>query len=521
MPHIIHATNVIGQWEVPTAGTLRNMPIYKIPPEALYSSLNVLIRAGMLRSRPGLTRLAPTLMTGRPTGMFSSIILATSAFQADMVPADTFQSTGSVPSALLMVGTTTKLYGFYAGVLNDLTGASGDLTALDPQLSRFTGMALGTPQVLYVLHTNGVDAARQWDATSATFSAVLGSPPLFIDWTNISEHIIGLVSTYDIRWGNTQLINTWPAANIRVLSDTPDPTRAIAALGPTAGMVYKSGSIWAVVVTGAAAESAYFRFEHRGMYDGPASAAALVVCERDSSHMYMTDRGRIGYYNGSRHMWVGDGVWQLVKDDIDVDNANRIFGAYDPEFHIAVFCYPRTGDAGECKGWAIVQLPNPMEGYNDFISFHGRSLLAMSAGGSLKFATFKAVFARSDANQRRVYTWEGPDDDGSAITGHWQTGLVATPGVEFFTLEAYETFALRGAGYGNLDSRVVSSYILGTEGGTQAPIKTIDLTNTTEVLGAHKGADVKGRFFGLRFEFVTPITLRWLGARLSALLRKG
>ena len=67
----------------------------------------------------------------------------------------------------------------------------------------------------------------------------------------------------------------------------------------------------------------------------------------------------------------------------------------------------------------------------------------------------------------------------------------------------------------------MSSHILGTEGGTVGSSKSIDLTNTTEVLGAQKGGNVQGRFFGLRYSFTTPITLRWLGARLSALLRKG
>ena len=500
-------------------GTLRNMPIYKIPPEALYSSANVLIRSGFLQPRPGLTQFATTILTGRPTGIFNSVILATAAFQLDTFQADAFQVAGSIPTTLLVVGTTDKIYAYYGGVFNEISGTT--LTALDTQLARFASMALGTPQVLYVLHTNGLDAPRIWDATSGTFSAVSGSPPTFTDWTNISEHIIGLVPPYNILWGDTQSVTSWPAANIRVLSDTPDALRAIAPLGTTAGVVYKSKSLWNVVVTGSSTESGYFRFEPRGQYEGPASAAAVVVSERDSAHLYMTDQGRIAYYNGSRFMWVGDGIWPLIQADIDSANVARIFGAYDPQFHIAVFCYPKTGDAGECKGWAIVQLPNHSEGYDGFVTFHGSSDLALSAGGSLTFDTFRALFARSDSGSERVYTWEGANDDGTQFSGHFQTGLLPAPGIEFFTLEAYETFALRGAGYGTLTVAPVSSHILGTEGGTVGSSKSIDLTNTTEVLGAQKGGNVQGRFFGLRYSFTTPITLRWLGARLSALLRKG
>ena len=517
MPHVIRAEQVVGQWEVPVLGTLRNVPIYKIPPEALWSSSNVLIRSGMLRDRPGLTEYAATVLTGRPTGLFNSVMLATGAFQVDTFQADTFQEVGSIPSTLLIVGTVDRIYGYYGGVFNNITG-SPDLTALDTQLARFTSMALGTPQTLYVIHTNGADAPRQWDATSGTFSAVAGTPPNWTDIANIDEHIIGIVPPYDIRWGNTQLINTWPAANIRVLSDTPDPLRAIAALGIRAGVVYKTRSLWDVTVTGSATESEYFRFDLRGLIEGPANPAAII--NADGAHLYMTDTGRVGYYDGARHMWVGDGTWPLIQADIDSTNSPRIFGAYDPLYKIAVFVYPKTGDAGECKGWAVIMLPNPKEGYDSFISFHGTSTVALSAGGDLRLDTFKALFARSDAGSTKVYTWEGSTDAGAGIVGHLQTGLVGTPGLEIFALEEYETFALRGAGYGEATVRPVSSYILNTEGGTLGTAKTLDLTESL-VQGSPKGADARGRFFGYRLTFTTPVTLRWLGARLSAILRKG
>lgn len=518
MPHILGKEHVVGQWEVPTLGTLRNMPIYKVPPEALWSSANVLIRAGFLQPRPGLTEFTSTVLTGRPTGMFNSVMLATGAFQTDTFQNDAFQVTGSLPSTLLLVGTTDKIYAYYAGAFNDITG-SPDLTALDVQLARFTSMALGTPQVLYVIHTNGIDTPRQWDATSGTFSAVAGSPPLWTDVTNIDNHIIGIVPPFNIQWGNTGGITTWPAANVRVLSDTPDPLIGIAALGVRAGAVYKARSIWDVIVTGSSIESSYFRFEQRDSVDGPASAAALINV--DGAHAYMTAQGRIGFYNGTRHFWIGDGIWPLVQADIDQTNSPRIFGSYDPKYRVCVFVYPKTGDAGECKGWAVVMLPNPSEGYEGFISFHGTSTVALSAGGDLRLDSFKALFARSDTGATKVYTWEGDSDAGSAISGHLQTGLVGTPGMEFFGLEAYETLALRGAGYNTVTVKPVSSYILDTEGGTVATGKTLDLTEN-KVLGSPKSeANVRGRFFGLRYEFSTPITFKWLGARLSALLRKG
>lgn len=518
MPHILNAKNVVGQWEVPVLGTLRNMPIYKVPSAALWSSANVLVRAGFLQPRPGLTRYADTVLDGRPTGFFNSIMLATGAFQADAFQNDAFQVAGSIPSTLLLVGTTEKIYAYFGGIFNDITG--GTLTALNTQQARFTSIALGTPQTLYILHTNGMDDPLQWDATSGTFTAVAGTPPLFTDWANIDQHIIGIVPPYDIFWGNTQAIDTWPASNRRVLSDTPDPLVAIAALGVRTGAIYKSRSIWDVVVTGSNTESSYFRFEQRDQVEGPASPAALINV--DGAHAYMTAQGRIGFYNGSRHIWVGDGIWPLIQADLDTANSARIFGSYDPKFRICVFVYPRTGDDGECKGWAIVMLPNPSEGYEGFISFHGSSEVPLSAGGDLRLDSFKALFAGSTEGSQRVFIWEGDDDDSTSYDGHLQTGLVGTPGIEFFSIEVYETLALRGADYGSLTVKPVSSYILNTEGGTVGTGKTLDLTESP-VLGSPEGADVKGRFFGLRYEFTqsASLTLRWLGARLSAILGKG
>lgn len=491
------------------------MPIYQVPPDALWSSANVLVRSGFLQPRPGLTELAATVMSGQPTGMFNAPQLATGAFQADAFQNDAFQVAGSVASSLLMVGTTREIYILQGSTLVDISPTQ---TATVNQLARFTSMALGTPQVIYVIHTNGVDAPLQYDATSAVFGAMTGTPPLWTDVCNISEHIIGIRPPFDILWGNTQVINTWPAANTRVLSDTPDVLRAIASLGVRAGVVYKSNSLWDVVVTGSETESEFFRFEMRAEVEGPASPAAVV--NASGAHVYMTDTGRIGYYNGSRHLWVADGIWPLVQADLDLTNVALIFGAYDPLYRVVVFAYPKTGDSGVCKGWAMVMLPNPKEGYKDFISFHGSSALGLSAGGDLRFNQFKALLATSTAGAQKLYTWEGADDAGTAITGHLQTGLLASPGLEFFGVDAYETLALRGAGYGTLTVKPVSSFILGTEGGTVGTGKTLDLTSDT-VLGGPKGADIRGRFFGLRYEFTTPLTLRWLGARLAAKLRKG
>ena len=491
------------------------MPIYSVPPDALWSSSNVCVRDGFLQTRPGLTQRSATVMDGRPTGIYNAPQLAEGAFQTDTFENPSFQVTAGLPGSLLMVGTTTEIYGQFGTTLTNITG--GTLTAGDTQVARFTAISLAG--VIYVIHANGKDAPIQWDATTAAFGAMVGAPATWTDVTNIAEHIIGIVPPFNISWGDSQAINSWPAANTRVLSDTPDVLRAIASLGVRTGVVYKSNSLWDVVVTGSETESEFFRFEMRGEVEGPSGPAAVV--NANGAHVYMTDTGRVGYYNGSRHFWVADGIWPLIQADMDPTAGGLTFGAYDPLHRAVVFVYQRAADAaGICKGWAMVMLPNPAEGYNDFIAFHGESEVALSAGGSLRFNEFKGLFATSTAGAQRLYTWDGADDAGTAISGHLQTGLVPSPGLEFFAVDAYETLALRGTGYGTLTVKPVSSYILDTEGGTVGSGKTLDLATST-VLGGAKGGDIRGRFFGLRYEFTTPVTLKWLGARLAAKLRKG
>lgn len=503
--------NPIGQWPVPLKGVLRNIPIDEIPPDGLYSGNNLTVRAGSLQPRPGMTQFASTVLTGRPTGAINTATLASPAFQQDAFQNDAFQVLGSIPTAAVIVGTTQKIYTYFSGVFNDVTG-SPDLTALDAELSRFTSIMIGTPPVIYVVHTNGRDPVRQWDSTSGTFTVVPGTPapPNWTDVANIGDHIIGILPPYDVSWMNRLTLGAVPDLNHKSLAETSDPLVAIRNIGLLGGVAYKHRSIWGIIAQGGT-EASFFRFDYRGSYEGPASPAAIV--DVNGVHIYMADNGRIAAFDGYRHDWIVDGVWPVVQAELDQANINRIHGVYNPEFREVYFYYPRTGDAGECKGQVTIVLPRPKDMILDYIAFNGTISKAVSASVDLHLDVNKALVFTSATP--KGYTVEGANDDGTNFSGDWQHSLIPMPKLAHYRVEALEVYAERGGGYGTLNYNVVSANLLETAAGSLGATGSISLAPATGTVGDPKGADVRGRFLGLKFSFTTPITLKWRGCVMS------
>lgn len=408
------------RWVVPLAGTQRSIPIHQIPPHALFDSLNTVIDQESLAARPGITSFAATVLTGRPTGMFGSGILASGAFQEDAFQEDAFQLSTSIPNTLLIVGTTQRIYVLYEDIFNDITGTA--LNADKANLARFTGIQIGTPAQLFVLHTNGVDPVKQWNSTDATFIDVAGSPPLFTDITTIDDRVVGIIPPFDVRWSPVLTLDSWPSANGRVLADTRDPLIGITNFGLNGGVAYKAHSIWNIVVTGSGVESTALRFDFRREVSGPASPAAIVNA---GAHYYMTRQGRVGRWDFFNHSWVADGVWRLIQADLDTAFTAHIHGAWNPVLDCVTFYYPRIGDAGECKGSVTIMIPNAMKGITDFIAFPGRLEKAVSASGDSRLDLNKQFVATSSTP--KVYTVEGANDDTVNFTGFFQTGLAEVP----------------------------------------------------------------------------------------------
>lgn len=528
MAHILRAENVVGVWTVPVLGVRRNAPIISIPDNALYDANNVLPRNGFLVRRPGMEDFVNVTLTGRPTGMYTFASVATGAFQSSGFQNSAFQMSGNLGNSNLVVGTTRKIYAYFGGTLNDVTGTT--LTAMDGQLARFTSIFISAEGISYVLHVNGADAPRKWNASDATFVAVGGSPPsTFTDVATISDHVVGIIPPYTIRWCNNQDIGTWPAANILTVGDTPDPAIAIRTMGIHGGVLYKRESIWAVIPSLAGGtESTFFRKDFRGSYEGPAGTSAVV--DANGIHLWMTETGRVGAFDGASVRWVADGVWPLVKAAINTSYLDRVFGKYIKDENEVWFYYPRTEDTdGQCRGIVMVKLPDPDNGIPDFCAFPGSTTLNITAGSKVRKADAgtSALVATSDGKVKKLDD-DLENDDATAITGFWQTGLIGGPGLNEMVLESFETFAVRGAiashpgspTFGNLSVQPVASMNLDTEGGTLGTAKTLNL-DTTSVNEPRSNANLYGRFWGMRMAFTSAATIKWIGSRLAANARKG
>lgn len=504
-------------WVVPNLGVIRGMPIHVLPPNALHDSLNICVRDGRLCQRAGMTEFAATLFAGTPTGAIGSNVLGSGAFQEDAFQEDAFQVAASIPSTLSVVGTTTRLYVFYNGTYNDITGVlPGGGTNLGGSLdnpNRFAYLALGSPPALNVIMSNGIDVPRTWKLGDPVFTTMVGDPPKWKDLTTISDRIIGLVDAYEIRWGEFLDLTTWNPENSRILADTTDATVAITNFGTTGGAVYKSNSIWNIVVTGEADSAMFFRFDFKLQIEGPASAASLVNAQK--AHYYMTKNGRVGRWDGYSHEWVADGTWPIVRENIDTAYSGRIHGSYEPTNDEIIFYYPKVGDNGECKGMLTVTLPRPMSGIEMHISFPGLSSHPISASTSLTLDLKRIMLFTSAASSigAKAFLFEGPDDAGTNFEGYWQPGLAAVEGPNPARTADVEAFLERGSNFGRVTVHAVHSDMLDNPHGTiEAEGQTIELS-TIKIFDL-RPLNARGRFVGAYFEFKTPVCIVYKGCDL-------
>lgn len=500
----VKAEQAIAAFDGPRQGISRNVPFHEIAPDALYESLNVVWREGSLQARPGLTSFDTTDLGTRPTGAYPIIAQGQAAFQDDAFQNDAFQVTDDSFSVSFAVGTNEKFWAYYSGAYNDLTNTALNGTA--DHLARFTSIEIAS--VLYVLLTNGIDPPQVWDQSAGTVADVGGSPPIFTDWCTASDRVVGIVPPFTVQWGNSLDITTWAANNVRVLSDTPDIAIAIRNLGTLGFIVWKQRTLWVGLAQGGL-NSAYFRFELRGFFEGPAGVSAIV--DADGVQYWMTATGRVGAFDGVQQKWVAEGIYPLMRDDVDAQYMGRAFGVYNPTFREVYFYYPRAGDDGEVMGCVIITVPRPEEGILRHGAFWGRLSVPVSAGMDLRITTHLAYLFTADTFQ--TYTLEGARDDTAEFSGFWQTGVQRTPDGNLQQLGGIATLVERGAGYGELQASALTSRFLETPGGTRSP--TVLVTLEPENAPWYPDGpppNQQGRFFGLRYDFETPITLRYRGA---------
>ena len=487
---VADAQRLVGQWAFPRKGVVRTIPAHELPPDALYDGHNVMLHGGQLRGRPGLTIAPGNTATPFPT-----------------IGASMYFSPAGSPTILF--ANTQRLFSYTGAITTDLTNTL--LTGTYAQLGRFALIEFGTPEVVYAVFTNGVDAPRAWTG-SATFANLAGSPPLWTDITNAYDRIVGVVPPYKVSWGEQAQLDKWPVLNTRFLSETVDPIVAISGRGVSGVIVYKRKSIWVGVPQGGSSAFA-FVFQPREQKDGPAGAQAKVTV--DNTDYYMTLDGRIAAYDGFNHQWVGHGIWPIVQATINPTEANRTMAWFDPPTRTVYFAYPKLFDSTAIVGLAAVCLPAPeqgIEGHACFTGTLGREVYTATQAWFGGDPQEKALVFSNRGLGAEATLFEGATDLGTTISGYWQPGLAGTPGLTPMRMDLVEPFFQRGVGYGTVTVRPKVSNVLDLPGGTDATPYTVDLAQAPVYEHGASRGDARGRFFGLRFEYTAGATIRYSGA---------
>lgn len=480
-------------WPLPMRGVWNGINDSEIPANGLFDASNFIVRDGKGRGRPGIAALHAQIFDSRPTG--SMVISNTDSSQN------------------ILMGTLAKVWTYDFSSWTDQTGTLGG-DADNPV--RMTTLVFGSPEITnaYICNNKSGFGLKKWKTGQSGLTAVSGSPPTFKDVISVADRIVGLVGAYGVQWGPVLGDTVWNATNKRNLSDTTGETRAIRANGTLGMTIYKSDSIWLGQATGLSGGAA-FCFRIIGRFKGPGGPAAVVSV--GSTDYYMTQNGRVGRYDGATFTWVADGAWALIKAIIDQSKPGRITGWYVPNDEEIWFTFPRStpDDSGENLGLLILKLPKTQLGETFFSAWPGVLGKSITTGVDIDRASFKVpIVFTSSSSAEQSYTLDGSDDDGSVISGNFKLPLQAFKGGERGRLLYIEPFVERSSGYSTVTVKALSSFVLDTPGGAESSGQTLDLTDTNKVQ-EHLGFDVRGRFIGIKIEFTSAATLRYLGTRLS------
>jgi len=478
------------RWPLPIRGVWQGINDTAIPLDGLFEASNITLRDGTVQGRPAINQLDAQVFDSRPTGALN------------------IWTTAGLPR--LVMGTLGKVWTFDYTTWSDRGGTLAG-NADDPV--RMTRFIFGTPAVTRAYICNNAVALQSWKDPDAALTAAGGSPPIFKDLATASDRLVGLVGTYGVQWGEPLVDDDWPAANIRFLSETDAKTIAIRAFGTLGLVVYKKDSIWLGAATGDAGALA-FCFAIQGKFDGPAGPAAIA--DAQGTDYYMTQYGRIAKYTGSSHEWIADGVWSIIKAEIDQSAPGRVVGFYEPQNHEVWFTYPRVGDGGVNLGLVIVVLPRPEFGILHHAAFPGTFGKAISAAVKVDKESLKtAILFTSAGSAERSYTLDGTDDDGVAVQSNFQTGLQPLVDASVSRILNVEPFLERKSGNGTIIAKVATSNVLDKAEGNLTGGKIIDLTKIPVI--ENVGFDATGRFVALRYEFDDTDTVRYRGSVLRSM----
>ena len=497
----------VAHFSTPYRGTWQAVSAHQLTGDALYNSMNVFLREGKLRARPGLLLLNNTTFESPVLGGVMAVTANDKILIA--ITKDKCYELGSSggPNAL-WVPTSSGTY------------ATNDDTVVDITITQ-----LGTGVVGVVASPGHL--LKKW-LIGAGLSEITPLPgqtiPIAKSVCTSGRRIVALVEPHTVRWTSVLTYNDWNPLATANVSSTNDEGICVVSLSNLAFVLYKERSIY-LARAQAGSNATAFNFAEPINVEGPAGVHAVVNIH--GAHMYMTKNGRIGSFDGTRYpQWIADGLWLFLQSDIDPVYSSKIFGVYDYRLHTAIFYYPRVGDAGSLKGMVVINLP--LEGGG---ILEGRSLDQAAIYLGTLPASFLGVATRPCSygyemrfdgriDQSLLFTTDSlhscnlaetvRSDDGLSFTSSFQTGLATLPDMVHHQLNV-ESWLERTNGYGFVTVSAVTSDTLDLPGGT------VDLANPQVVdlnvnpVREYIAFNIPTRFFGLRYEWDSLSTVKYAG----------
>lgn len=484
--------SLISNFTVPYKGTWNSVAANMLSPDALYDSMNVFIRKGKIRERPGLLSLNPTIFDRAVLGSVMAV-----------TPTD----------KIMLAITRTQVYTLSQ---SDTTWQSDSVGSYADENAPIDITFIETNnQHVAIIASKGFVLSRWIQGAGVThITPTLGIIPFAKSVCTSAHRIIALVDPHTIRWSATLTYDEWPALAIAKIAQSNDDAICIRALGTLNFVIYKERSIY-IANAQAGSDASAFNIRFMQTVEGPAGVHAVVVS--NGTHVYMTKNGRVGVFDGSGFVkWVCDGLWIHLQGDIDPIYAHSIFGVFDYRLHTVTFYYPKRGDSGLIKGMLLINLPLEGSGIETQAAFLGVSQIPVSYGTEMRFNNNidrSIIYGVDDGvGSSYIFDEEVRSDNNTPYQCAIQTGLFPLPNMQHHHVSV-ETFLERSDGNGFVMMSGVTSDALENETGTTSTLgQVIDLNHNP--VREYFGFDVQSRFFGLKYTWLSDSKVRYAGASL-------
>jgi hypothetical protein len=496
-------STAIAQFAVPLNGTQRSTAIHLVSSDALFDSLNVFIRKGKLRSRPGLVLLNETVFNAPITGGAMAV---------------------TPTEKILLAINRFALYTLTASDAEWQLDTTANFSFTDNDTIDTCFLETSNEYVCIIANENfPLKYWKQGSGAAAIFPSV-GVVPTAKSVCTATRRIVALIDPHTIQWSATLDYTNWPPLAVTKIAQTNDTGICVRSLGTLDFVIYKERSVY-VAKAQAGSDSNAFNIRFLQHIEGPAGVNAVV--NANDVHYYMTKNGRIASFDGNSYIeWIADGLWLYLQDDIDPRYAAKIFGVFDFRLHTVTFYYPKVTDTnGLMTGMVVICLP--LRGLDvqqtsqvgisvkkKDAAFLGISRKPCCFGYEMRFKEQidrSLIFTSVFEDCQSFYSSEdAADDDGLVYDSHIQTGCFPMPELKHSNV-SIEPFFERQDGYGKVNVNAVTLDSLENETGTISDEAQIIDLNSNPVR-EYIGFNIPTRFFGLKYTWTSVDKIRYAGS---------